>query len=124
MPENLSALSGRKGLDRNLFEQIVESAKDSGAPDPEHLKSLAREFLIGKAITHGTTSFYDFIKPEHQGVKVHVCNGSACLLAGTQEKVKEKLKTHFADEEIGHMCCLGRCYENSSFNYAGKNYSA
>lgn len=124
MPENLSALSGRKGLDRNLFEQIVEKAKESGTPDPELLKELAHEFLMGKAVTHGTTSFYDFIKPEHEGVKVHVCNGSACLMAGTQDKLKAKLQEHFSEAEIGHMCCLGRCYENSAFNYDGVNYSA
>jgi NADH-quinone oxidoreductase subunit F len=124
MPENLSALSGRKGLDRNLFEQIVESSKSSGTPDPDHLKDLAQEFLMGKAITHGTTSFYDFIKPQHEGVKVHVCNGSACLMAGTQEDLKEKLLKQFDKAEIGHMCCLGRCYETSAFNYGGANYSA
>ena len=124
MPENLSALSGRKGLDKNLFEQIVENARESGTPDPEYLKNLAEEFLMGKAITHGTTSFYDFIKPDHQGVKVHVCNGSACLMAGTQNEVRNKLLDHFDQSEIGHMCCLGRCYENSAFNYNGVNYSA
>ena len=124
MPENLSALSGRKGLDKNLFEQIVENARESGTPDPEYLKNLAEEFLMGKAITHGTTSFYDFIKPDHQGVKVHVCNGSACLMAGTQNEVRNKLHDHFDQSEIGHMCCLGRCYENSAFNYNGVNYSA
>lgn len=123
MPENLSALSGRKGLDNNLFEKIVDGAKDSGTPAPELLRHLAEEFLVGKAVTHGTTSFYDFVKPEHAGVKVHVCNGSACLLAATQDDVKTKLLGSFKKEEIGHMCCLGRCYENSAFQYDGKNFS-
>ena len=53
MPENLSALSGRQGLDNNLFEKLVEGAKESGTPNPELLRELAEEFLMGKAITYG-----------------------------------------------------------------------
>jgi NADH:ubiquinone oxidoreductase subunit F (NADH-binding)/NADH:ubiquinone oxidoreductase subunit E len=123
MSDNISALSGRKGLDNNLFEQLVESSKDLGTPSPEQLNSLAKEFLLGTAVTHGAASFYDFLKPDHQGKKVHVCNGSACLLAGTQDNVKEKLAEHFKPEEVGHMCCLGRCHENSAFNLGENNYS-
>jgi len=123
MPENLSALSGRKGLDNNLFEKLVEGAKESGAPNQELLRDLAEEFLMGKAITYGSASFYDFLKPDHQGKKVHLCNGSACLLANSQENVKNKLKDEFNESEIGHMCCLGRCYENSAFQLNGQNYS-
>ena len=123
MPENLSALSGRKGLDNNLFEKLVEGAKESGTPNPELLRDLAEEFLMGKAITYGSASFYDFLKPDHQGKKVHLCNGSACLLANSQENVKNKLKDEFNESEIGHMCCLGRCYENSAFQLNGQNYS-
>lgn len=123
MSENLSALSGRKGLDDNLFEQLVEQSKVAGTPDNDELKALAEKYLMGNAITYGTASFYDFMKKEHEGVKVHVCNGSACLVAGTQDRVKGKLARHFKDEEVGHMCCLGRCHENSAFNYNGTNYS-
>ena len=53
-----------------------------------------------------------------------MCNGSACLLAGTQDKVQQTLEKHLKPEEIGHMCCLGRCHENGAFHYGGKNYSA
>ncbi len=123
MSENLSALSGRKGLEDNLFEQLVEKSKVTGSPDNEELKTLAEKYLMGNAITYGTASFYDFMKKEHEGVKVHVCNGSACMVAGTQDSVKGKLSRHFKDAEVGHMCCLGRCHENSAFNYNGTNYS-
>ncbi len=123
MSDNLSALSGRKGLEDNLFEQMVEQSKVTGTPDNEELKALAEKYLMGNAITYGTASFYDFMKKEHEGVKVHVCNGSACLVAGTQDSVKGKLSRHFKDAEVGHMCCLGRCHENSAFNYNGTNYS-
>ncbi|OEK00675.1 formate dehydrogenase [Roseivirga sp. 4D4] len=123
MSENLSALSGRKGLEDNLFEQLVEKSKVTGSPDNKELKALAEKYLMGNAITYGTASFYDFMKKEHEGVKVHVCNGSACMVAGTQDSVKGKLSRHFKDAEVGHMCCLGRCHENSAFNYNGTNYS-
>ena len=123
MSDNLSSLSGRKGLDYNLFEQLVEKSKVSGTPENGELKQLANEFLMGNAITYGAASFYDFLKPDHRNVKAHVCNGSTCLLAGTQENVTRELENHLDPSEIGHMCCLGRCHENSAFNYKGKNYS-
>jgi NADH:ubiquinone oxidoreductase subunit F (NADH-binding)/NADH:ubiquinone oxidoreductase subunit E len=124
MSKNLSLLSGRKGLKENLFDKMGKLAQETGAPSKDKLAELADEFLVGKAVTYGTTTFYDFLKPENQGKKVYVCNGSACLCAGTQDALKEELGKHFKKEEIGHMCCLGRCHENGAFNYNGTNYSA
>ena len=123
MSKNLSDLSFRKGLKYNLFDKLGKLAQDQGAPSQEELDALAEEFLIGKANTFGTASFYDFLKPENKGKKVYVCNGTACLCAGTQDSLIENLKTKFSPDEIGHMTCLGRCHENSAFNYNGKNYS-
>lgn len=123
MSKNLSDLSFRKGLKYNLFDELGKLAQDQGAPSQEELDALAEEFLIGKANTFGTASFYDFLKPENKGKKVYVCNGTACLCAGTQDSLIENLKTKFSPDEIGHMTCLGRCHENSAFNYNGKNYS-
>ncbi len=123
MSKNLSELSGRKGLDDNLFNRIGELAKPEGTPSIEELDKLAKEFLIGTANTYGTATFYDFLKPENKGKKAYVCNGTACLCAGTQEKVSAELSNHFQANEIGHMTCLGRCHENSAFHLNGKNYS-
>lgn len=123
MSKNLSELSGRKGLTNNLFEKIGEAAKENGTPSAESLEKLANEFLIGKGNAYGTASFYDFTKEENKGKKVYICNGSACVCAGKQDEVKIKLEKHFDANEIGHMTCLGRCYENSAFYYNGKNYS-
>ncbi|MGE0560513.1 MAG: NADH-ubiquinone oxidoreductase-F iron-sulfur binding region domain-containing protein [Flavobacteriales bacterium] len=123
MSKNLSELSGRKGLTNNLFEKIGEAARENGTPSAEALEKLANEFLIGKGNTYGTASFYDFTKEENKGKKVYICNGSACVCAGKQDEVKSKLEKHFSINEIGHMTCLGRCYENSAFYYNGKNYS-
>ncbi len=125
MSKNLSDLTGRKGIQENLFSKIGElSIQGDGSPSLDELDRLASEFLVGKANVYGTASFYDFLKPENKGKKVYVCNGSACLCAGTQEGLISDLKDKFKDEEIGHMTCLGRCHENGAFHYDGKNYSA
>jgi len=123
MSENLSKLAYRKGLKNPLFEKLVTISKEKRKPGAEEMRSLAKEFLVGNANVNGTVSFYDFLSDEHQSKKIYVCNGSACLVAGTQDELKKKLTTHFKEEEIGHMCCLGRCHENSAFHYEGKNYS-
>ena len=123
MSKNLSELSGRKGLEENLFEELGIAAKRSGTVSKAKMESLSEEFLVGKANIYGTTSFYDFLKEENKGKQVYVCTGSSCMTAGTQDNLKAKLAGHFKAEEIGDMCCMGRCHENSSFNYKGKNYS-
>lgn len=123
MSKNLSELSLRKGIFGSLFEKMGQSAEETGTPSKKDLENLADEFLIGTANTYGAVSFYDFMKEENQGKKVYICNGSACLCAGTQDALKAQLKNHFAEEEIGHMTCLGRCHENSAFHINGNNYS-
>jgi NADH-quinone oxidoreductase subunit F len=123
MSKNISELSGRKGLDNNLFEQLGLAASATGTPDIADLEKLRNEFLVGKSTLYGTTSFYDFLRPENKGKQVYICNGSACLTAGTQGKLRERLSAHFNAEQIGEMCCLGRCHENNAFFYKGNNYS-
>ena len=124
MSENLSALSFRKSADKNLFERMVEAAEKTGtAATPESVHALGEESLFGDAITLGTVSFYDFLKKENAGKKVFVCNGSACLVAGTQEKLHDALGRSFSEKEIGHICCLGRCHQGGAFQFAGRNFS-
>lgn len=123
MPENLSYILGRKGLGKNLFEELGQAAQESGSPDVEKLDELRKEFLVGKSTVYGTTSFYDFLRPENKGKKVYICNGSACLTARSQPALKSKISEQYAENEIGEMCCLGRCHENSAFHIDGKNYS-
>jgi len=123
MSKNISKLSGRKGLENNLFERLGQAAAATGTPDIETLDAIREEFLVGKATVYGSTSFYDFLRPENQGKKVYVCNGTACLCAGTQDALHKKLEAQFDANEIGEMCCLGRCHENSAFHCDGKNFS-
>lgn len=123
MSKNISDLSGRKGLTKNLFEELGIAAAETGTPSIDKLEKIREEFLVGKSTVYGAVSFYDFLRPENQGKKVYVCNGSACMTAGTQGEVYKKLGKHYTDNEIGEMCCLGRCHENKAFHVGGKNYS-
>lgn len=124
MSKNISALSFRKGIEKNYFERMVEAAEETGtAANEETVRELAGEYLVGDAITLGAVSFYDFLKKENEGKKVLICNGSACLCAGTQEGLRSDLGKSFSEDEVGHICCLGRCHEGGAFQYEGKNYS-
>jgi len=123
MSKNLSELSGRKGLDENLFDKLGQAATATGMVEQDDVVNLSSEFLMGKANIYGAASFYDFLRPENRGKKVYVCNGSSCLTAGSQDALREKLRSQYKEEEIGEMCCLGRCHENSAFNTNGVNYS-
>ena len=124
MSKNLSALSFRKELDDNIFARMVNAAATTGsAENQETVRGLAEHHLVGDAISLGAVSFYDFLKKENEGKKVFVCNGSACLCAGTQEVLKDRIAEKFPQEEIGHICCLGRCHEAGAFQYGGRNFS-
>ncbi len=118
MSENLSKLSDRKGIKDNLFENIIKSKGD-----PISLKQLANDYKIGEANVYGAASAYDFIIGENANKKAYICNGSSCLCANSQEEVKQKLLTHFKEDDLGHVTCLGRCHENASFQIKGTNYS-
>ena len=124
MSKNISALSFRKGIEKNYFERMVEAAEDSAtAENADIVRDLADEYLVGEAITLGAVSFYDFLKKENEGKKVFICDGSACLCAGTQDGLRNNLEKHFPPDEIGSICCLGRCHEGGAFQYGGRNYS-
>jgi len=116
---NISALSSRKGLRDNLFERLVEA----GPPQADSHSKLAREYLLGEAVTFGAASFYDLLSEKHVGKKALVCDGSACLCAGTQDEVVTRLETFMAPGEIGTITCLGRCHENRAFHFGGRNFS-
>src|SRR6185436_8838315 len=90
---------------------------------PAVVRKMGEESLFGDALTLGAVSFYDFLKKENENKKVFICNGSACLCAGTQDKLHQELTGFFPEAEIGHICCLGRCHENGAFQFGGRNFS-
>jgi NADH-quinone oxidoreductase subunit F len=118
--KNISNLSGRIGLKDNLFKKISENSLSSS---PKDIKDIAKEYNLGVSTLHGAESFYEFLRPSHREKKAFVCNGSACMCAGTQEKLKETLKSKLGDDKVGEMFCLGHCYENKAFYYDGENYA-
>jgi len=121
MSRNISKLSGRKGLKDNLFKRMIDTTKKN--KNDKEIKQLADEYHVGMSTIHGAESFYEFLRPEHKEKKAWICNGSACMCAGTQGKVRKKLSEKLGADKIGMMFCLGHCYETSSFHYNGHNYS-
>jgi len=121
MSRNISKLSGRKGLKDNLFKRMIDTTKGSGSE--KKIKQLAEEYHVGISTIHGAESFYEFLRPEHKEKKAWVCNGSACLCAGNQNKLKDKLEDKLGKDKVGEMFCLGHCYDNTAFHYNGHNYS-
>ena len=121
MSKNISNLSGRIGLKKNLFEKISERSLNS--KDSSGIKEIADEYHMGVSTIHGAESFYEFLRPAHRAKKAFVCNGSACMCSGTQEPLKKKLKEKLGDDKVGEMFCLGHCYENKAFHYDGENYA-
>jgi len=119
--KNISNLSGRIGLKNNLFQKISErslaSTNDNG------MKEIADQYNIGVSTIHGAESFYEFLRPSHREKKAFVCNGSACMCAGTQAPLKKKLQEKLGEDKVGEMFCLGHCYENHAFHYDGENYA-
>ena len=88
MSKNISNLSGRKGLKDNLFKRMIDITNKS--KNGKDIKQLADEYHVGMSTIHGAESFYEFLRPEHKEKKAWICNGSACMGAGTQRKIKKK----------------------------------
>ena len=121
MSKNISNLSGRIGLKNNLFQKISE--RSLASKNDNGMKEIADQYNVGVSTIHGAESFYEFLRPSHRAKKAFVCNGSACMCAGTQEPLKKKLQEKLGEDKIGEMFCLGHCYENHAFHYDGKNYA-
>ena len=121
MSKNISNLSGRIGLKNNLFQKMSERSLNS--KNDQGMKELAEEYKMGISTVHGAESFYEFLRPSHREKKAFVCNGSACMCAGTQGQLKKKLQEKLGEDKVGEMFCLGHCYENHAFHYDGENYA-
>jgi len=119
--KNISNLSGRIGLKNNLFQKMSERSLNS--KNDQGMKELAEEYKMGISTVHGAESFYEFLRPSHREKKAFVCNGSACMCAGTQGQLKKKLQEKLGEDKVGEMFCLGHCYENHAFHYDGENYA-
>ena len=97
MSKNLSHLSFRQNKNTHLFEVFGDAAAATGTVPVDTMRETAKANLFGESNVIGAVSFYDFLKEENEGKKVYVCNGTACLLAGTQDELHEHLKKHFKE---------------------------
>ena len=120
--KNIRSLSSRKELNDNLFENIADLSHKN-APKSD-FQELAKRFMIDDSVIAGTASFYDFTRKSNRNKKIHVCSGTACMVANTQNKLHQQLENHFDKDEIGHAACLGRCHTNNAFMYNDNTYSA
>jgi NADH-quinone oxidoreductase subunit F len=120
--KNIRNLSARKELETNLFEEMADIAFNNETD--VSFKQLAKDFHIDDSVVFGTASFYDFTREENRTKKIHICNGTACMTAKTQDNLKQNIQNHFNAEDIGHAACVGHCHSNSAFMYQDKTYSA
>jgi len=120
--KNIRTLSSRKELDDNLFENIASASQKEGSK--EKLQELSKRFMLDDSAVLGTSTFYDFTREENKNKKVHVCTGTACMVAGSQNNLHKNLEAHFNSDEIGHAACIGRCHTNNAFMYDDKTYNA
>ena len=118
--KNIRSLSSRKELDDNLFENIADLSHKN-APKSD-FQELAKRFMIDDSVIAGTASFYDFTRESNRNKKIHVCSGTACMVANTQNKLHQQLENHFDNDEIGHAACVGRCHTNNAFMFNGNTY--
>jgi NADH:ubiquinone oxidoreductase subunit F (NADH-binding) len=123
MSKNLRGLSAREGLDNSLYEEIVGASKKGYEKSDSNLKRVAGDFLIGHSTVLGVSSFYEFLRTEHAGKKVFICDGTACLTSGKQETLRSELQNHFKAGEIGTVTCLGHCHTNNAFLYNHHTWS-
>ena len=119
--KNIRTLSSRKGLENNLFEKIADLSEKNSSEEAFH--DLAKQFILDDSVIFGTASFYDFIKPGNRTKKIRVCNGTACMVANSQEKVATTISKHFDADEVGHVACVGRCHSNGAIMHNNKTYT-
>jgi len=120
--KNIRSLASRKGLDDNLFENIADLSHKNASK--EEFQELAKRFMIDDSVVVGTSSFYDFTRSENHNKKIHVCSGTACMVAKTQSYLHKNIENIFNKNEIGHAACVGRCHTNNAFMFDDKTYSA
>ena len=124
MSKNLRALTARNGLDNSLLASLRDAARSGEGLSAEHVRGLAEACLLTPAAVLGAASFYDFLKPLEKNRRAHVCSGTACMLAGRQEEVRDCLVHTFGAEQVGTVACVGHCYRGGGHQIDGDNFDA
>jgi NADH:ubiquinone oxidoreductase subunit F (NADH-binding)/NADH:ubiquinone oxidoreductase subunit E len=115
MSRNLRGLSARKGLTASLFSEITKAGSAYSGERDQLLAGLSEKYLVGKSAVLSSVSFYDFLKSNHTGKKVFMCNGTACMTSGKQEKLGNALAVKFGENKVGTVSCLGHCHSGNAF---------
>lgn len=115
MSRNLRGLSERKGLRESLFEEIVRAYTGDDGDDEQRLGIIREKYLTGSSSILSVSSFYDFLRKEHREKKVYICDGTACLTSGGNERLRKELLRSYSEDEIGTVTCLGHCHSNNAF---------
>ena len=123
MSQNLRGLSARKGLTASLFREIIKAGSVCSGDSDHLLAGLSEKYLIGKSSVLSAASFYDFLKRDHIRKEVFMCNGTACLTSGKQNKLKKALAVKFGEDKIGTVSCLGYCHSGNAFLTHHNTYS-
>ncbi len=87
-------------------------------PLKKDLIQLYRAMISRQKESEQVTNYQDTEK------KAYLCDGTSCILSGTQELLRQQMERYIDAADIGSRCCLGRCHENAAFQYKGVNYSA
>lgn len=112
MSKNLRAINARRAASPGtLFERLT----GGGAPADDAV--LAEASGLSPATVLGVRSFYDFLSAPELDRRVRVCNGVACLSAGTTV-----LPADLATATAGRVRCIGRCYHGGGYQIEGRSY--
>ncbi len=122
MSKNLRALSARSSEENTLFATLTAEASELGSLTESQIYSIARERLMAPGVILGTSSFYDLLKSANSGKQAYRCTGTACMLSQETTQAQALLTNHYTEAEIGEMACVGRCYQGSGMQAAGKTF--
>ena len=113
MSKNHIALQNRflDGRD-SVYDRLAGAYEAAGRITGDTIRHLAEELRLPVANIRAVAHFYDELMPtEAEGVRVRLCNGEACTVAGGKS-----LRAHFeqglsdtADTHVGEVTCLGFC---------------
>ncbi len=122
MSQNLSKLAERRGVAGSVFEDL-RARIAAGTPVADAVRAVSQASLLPEGTLWSLASAYDFTRPAAAAKPALVCDGSACRCAGTQDAVHARLTAALGADQVGQVCCLGRCHENHAFSLRGHNFS-
>jgi formate dehydrogenase beta subunit len=100
---------------RDLLIEYLHAIQDAfGALFERHISALAELMKLGQAEVYEVASFYHHMQilrddAAAPSVRVRVCNGLSCEMAGSRELLAKLPKLLQADVKVEPVPCIGRC---------------